>query len=222
MSYILEALKKSKQERQEGTTPHLHIVHGGPSFKPRSFKFGWIAAVAGGLGLILGLGGLIFSFFSEKKLPEGIDSAKSITVRNIEIRSQFIEQPEEAVVVQDSQYISRLPVVTEDSPQILLIAKDKTKTVFLDSSQNNEPAPSEEFPTLINRTELPRDLQNEIPQFVFAGHTYADDPQQRMIIINNAILREGDSIDANTKLLNIVWEGVVLEYKGVIFKQKIR
>lgn len=223
MSYILEALKKSKQERQSGETPHLLIVHGGPSFKSRSSKFRRIGTLVGGLVIVLCVGVLAFIFVSEDQIPEMVDSAKSISVRKIEIRSQFVEPvEEESVVVENSPYLASSRGIEKKLPQVVIISKDKVKTVFTTSQENNDPSLSEEFLFLKNRGELPLSVQKEIPQLVFAGHTYADDPKQRMIIINNSILREGDSIDANTKLLNIVWEGVVLEYKGILFKQKIR
>lgn len=223
MSYILEALKKSKKERQGGETPHLHIVHGVPSYRPSSLKRGRIGIVAAGLAIMIGAGGPAYYFFFGEKSLEVLDSSKSITVRKIEIRPQFFEQEEEdSVVVQDSPFMSRTPVLTKELPQIVLIAKDKVKKVFVVSPENNEFSTSKEFLLLKYRNELPLNIQEEIPQLVFAGHTYANDPKQRMIIINNAILREGDSIDANTTLLNIVWEGVILEYKGILFKQKIR
>lgn len=223
MSYILEALKKSKQERQSGDTPHLHVVHGAPSFNPRFSRFRKTLTLVVGLTVMLGVGGLAYLFLSEKDMPEMTGSSKSIHVRKIEILPQFIEGAEgDSVVVENSPYLSQTPVIEKESPQIIIIPKDKVKTVFIGSKENNKPSLSEEFLSLIDRAELPLNIQEELPQLVFAGHTYSDDPKQRMIIINNAILREGDSIDANTKLMTILWEGVVLEYKGILFKQKIR
>jgi len=61
----------------------------------------------------------------------------------------------------------------------------------------------------------------EVPKLKFAGHTYAKTPAQRMIIINGQILREGDVIASGTRLMEITWEGVVIDFKGARFLVKI-
>ncbi|MGW8195346.1 MAG: general secretion pathway protein GspB, partial [Desulforhopalus sp.] len=66
--------------------------------------------------------------------------------------------------------------------------------------------------------DLPANLRAQLPKFHFAGHTYSEDPAQRMIIINNNITREGDRIDLDTRLVEITWEGVVIDYKGIKFR----
>jgi general secretion pathway protein B len=68
--------------------------------------------------------------------------------------------------------------------------------------------------------DLPPQVQEEIPKLLFAGHAYAVDPAQRMIIINGKIMREGDRLDAMTKLAEITWEGVIIDRKGVRFQVK--
>lgn len=222
MSYILEALKKSKQERQGGETPHLHIVHAPPSFKPRFSKGGRSGLLFCGFVVLLSLGGLAYYFSSTKAPPPIEDSLKSITVRGIEIRSQFFEQAEEAsVVVQNSEFMSARSGPIENLPPPVKIRRDRFKKVLLGTVENVETTPSGEMQDVPYRVHLPQEIQKEIPQFNFAGHTYADDPKRRMIIINNKILREGDSVDSDTTLVNIIWEGVVLNYKGISFRQKI-
>jgi len=222
MSYILEALKKSKQERQGGETPHLHVVHMPPSFKTDSSKIGRSGLLVGGLLMVLGLGGFGY-YVSSNNTPSQIeDSLNSVTVREIEIRSQFFEQAEEAtVVVQTSEFIPVRSAPLEESPPPVKITKDRFKKVVTGPVKSVGVAPLGEFHDLPYRVDLPPEVQREIPKFNFAGHTYADDPKRRMIIINNQILREGDGVDSDTTLVSIVWEGVVLNYKGISFRQKI-
>lgn len=84
-----------------------------------------------------------------------------------------------------------------------------------------QPVPSEKpknkLPYL---QDLSPQVQAEIPKLQFAGHAYALDPSQRLIVINGAIMREGDQIDAATRLAEITWEGVVIDRKGVRFQVK--
>lgn len=222
MSYILEALKKSKQERQGGETPNIHIVHAAPSRKPWSLKIGRGGVLLGSLAVVLCLGGFVYYIFSERSTSQLEKPFKTVTVRDIEVRSQFFEQTGGgAVVVQDSEFMPAGLALTDKSQQPVMIKRNGFKKVVSRTVENVGPEPEKEVLALPYRVQLPPEIQKEIPQFTFAGHTYADDPKQRMIIINNQILREGDSVDSDTKLINIVWEGVVLSYKGVSFRQKI-
>lgn len=70
--------------------------------------------------------------------------------------------------------------------------------------------------------QLPEELKRNIPEITLAGHTYSETPSQRMVIINNKILREGNSLDGNISLVEITWDGVVLDYNGTQFHQNIK
>ena len=97
------------------------------------------------------------------------------------------------------------------------------------SIRRSEPAPSgngQSVPSVKSKSTLPylHDLspqvQAEIPKLHFAGHAYAMEPSQRLIVINGAIMREGDHIDATMRLAEITWEGVIIDRKGVRFQVK--
>lgn len=66
--------------------------------------------------------------------------------------------------------------------------------------------------------DLSPQAQAEIPKMQFAGHAYASAPSQRMIIINGKIMREGDRVDAMTRLAEITWEGVIIDRNGIRFQ----
>ncbi|PHR28785.1 MAG: hypothetical protein COA36_05665 [Desulfotalea sp.] len=223
MSYILEALKKSKQERQGSDSLHLHIVHGAPSGKPR-FRISLSRGVCAGLAVVILSAGAFVSFYTVTKVSSGTAApSRRISVRPIEIRSKsFVPVGRGADLAQGSALMAAITTESDETSPRATFAKDKIKKVFFDSSQGIGPASSsKEFSLIKYRGQLPVEIQQVLPQFVFAGHTYADNPKQRLIIINNAILREGQSVDVNTRLLHIIWEGVVLDYKGIVFKQKI-
>jgi hypothetical protein len=116
-------------------------------------------------------------------------------------------------------------VVVENNPSAIKVIRQNTqKIVLIPTASKNEKIAERNIPQssgVIERKDLPPELKLQLPPMKFAGHTYADEPKQRMIIINNKILREGDSIDEETKLVEIIWEGVILEYKGVTFKEQL-
>ena len=69
--------------------------------------------------------------------------------------------------------------------------------------------------------ELPVAIRAGLPDLSFAGHVYSDVPQQRLIIINNRIVREGDLIANGLCLEKIDLEGVVLRYNSTVFRVKL-
>jgi len=66
--------------------------------------------------------------------------------------------------------------------------------------------------------DLPASVQKILPPLTLVGHVYAKDATKRMIMINNRICREGDLVENQLYLEQIVWEGVVLRYKDIRFR----
>lgn len=69
--------------------------------------------------------------------------------------------------------------------------------------------------------DLPPSVQKMLPQLKLAGHVYAKDASKRMIIINNRICREGDLVENQLYLEQILWEGVVLRYQDIRFRMNL-
>lgn len=72
----------------------------------------------------------------------------------------------------------------------------------------------EKLPTL---EELKNGLGRDLPELKLAGHTYSEVPDQRMIIINNRIVREGQRVEGGIRLEEITWDGLILSYQGARF-----
>jgi general secretion pathway protein B len=208
MSYILDALKKSEQERHQGSSPHILSIHGqhssfkssGPNKRRQTF---WIVAI--GLLLLSLCIGILFAWYQSHL---GTDAPG--TVAN--------DPPK----VPEQQTSSNLTESDLASP--VVIVRDQTKMLVdgpvVDMVADNPMDVEEQefFESLPFLKDLPYALQKGIPELKFAGHTYSTNPSQRMIIINNTILREGDKIDSNTHLKEITWEGVIIDYKNNTFR----
>lgn len=69
--------------------------------------------------------------------------------------------------------------------------------------------------------DLPPSVQKSLPPLKLAGHVYAEESSRRMIIINNRICREGDLVDDQLYLEEILREGVVLRYQELRFRMNI-
>jgi hypothetical protein len=55
----------------------------------------------------------------------------------------------------------------------------------------------------------------------FSGHVYSPEPTLRLVMIDTAILREGEMITPDIKLIEIVDNGLVLQHRGTRFKVEL-
>ncbi|MCP4339438.1 MAG: general secretion pathway protein GspB [Desulfobulbaceae bacterium] len=201
MSYILDALKKSDQERQQGTSPNLLSKHGsipsGMVFSPfKRHRAFWL--IPGGILFFLtGLGIFFFQYQGQ------FDQRDSTKVTDTAIPSDKLPPPVQVLVKEKIQVLE--PIITTEAT-----VSDLPKTFEREAPQTSLP--------FLN--DLPAAMRAKLPALKFAGHTYSENPYQRMIIINGKILREGDMIDSNTRLAEINWEGVTIDFSGIRFQVK--
>ena len=108
---------------------------------------------------------------------------------------------EEKTVIKPEDVPRKTPPQVVTSPQSVApeIASEKT----------------EELPLV---QDLPASVQKILPPLKLAGHVYAKDATKRMVMVNNRICREGDLVENQLYLEQIVWEGVVLRYKDIRFR----
>jgi len=78
-----------------------------------------------------------------------------------------------------------------------------------------QPSPAETDITSLS--ELPVSVQQSLPPINIEGHIYDDNPAARMVIINGVIRREKQRIDQNLKLEEITPNGVILSHQGHVF-----
>jgi general secretion pathway protein B len=62
--------------------------------------------------------------------------------------------------------------------------------------------------------DLPADIRRELPKLDFGGLVQLDNPPRRSLIVNGAILMEGELVQPNLVLEQIRLTGAVLRYKG--------
>ena len=69
---------------------------------------------------------------------------------------------------------------------------------------------------------MPAAIQQELPALNITVHAYSARPADRMVGINNSMLREGASVAPGLKLDEITPDGMVFSYKGYRFKRSIQ
>ncbi len=245
MSFILNALEKSEKERQLRENPHLHVVHGYPvALKKSSSRSRWQKYILSVLALLLSVCVGVFVFLYWPQIPKGFKKEVLPVVRETIPPPMSIIKGKEKVLFppppllptpepkNDSFLLAlkNLPVAEHDeiakrySISRSYIDGGVKHTIVINNKINFIHLPTEKSPEALLPlyAELSPSLQNAIPELHFAGHTYSNDPAKRMIIVNNNILREGEKIDQDMRLVKITWEGVILEFKGRKFKKIIQ
>ncbi|MFW2365818.1 MAG: hypothetical protein ACN4GW_05335, partial [Desulforhopalus sp.] len=102
MSYILDALKKSDQERHQEAPPHLHSNHGyPPSFKD-SGRYSQKLITGAIVAMSLLLGGAGMYFFNNMQEPIQQPVAKVAPPAPAPITQQINPAPEPVVTVVES------------------------------------------------------------------------------------------------------------------------
>jgi general secretion pathway protein B len=224
MSYILEALRKSENERRQEEIPLLQAVHAPrQSIPPKTNHFSakllpWIVTLILLLGTTLGIlfwQGQLPILRLEKRpmdLPEQ-QQAASVSEGPALEKGIPAPKPNEGLRQKKAE-LSLSPEAIEGEDQHILRTVIREPAPLTLSPENDEEIPVRGRKTI----EIPKSMhmspaaQADLQKMKFVGHVYSEDRGSRMIMINNKILREGDGIDADFHLDEITGTGVVLLY----------
>ncbi len=245
MSYILDALKKSDQERKQGEIPSLQTVHADQlsAQHKRSVMrrkvvllLGFVCLVVLAVGLWQWPAGPAPQVAHQPQPPP--------KERIVPLAEQEIQPPVQPLVQNGAPEVTgpgqkvaqqvNEPIQKEIPPE----PQNPTDTPVIQPEVVIQPAPllqpeqasapplpkaaSEPGSSLPLLKELSVDRQKTIPEITLAGHVYADEPSRRMIMINNRIAREGEMVGENLRLVRITWDGVILRHIDTEFQMKLQ
>jgi general secretion pathway protein B len=192
MSYILDALKKSDQQRNIGATPTLQFAQTSMPIqkRPSIFYYGLLAVVLLCAGVAIGL---LRPWQAEQVQSENENIAKESPVAI----------PQQAA-----------PASLATSPESPVTAeKNLPKQIAAAPVEPGQAVPI---------YELPPPIQKELPDMAVQLHAYSNKPGERLVSINSIRLREGGYLMAGLKLEQITPDGMIFSYKGYRFKRGIR
>jgi len=233
MSYILEALKKSDQQRQLGTTPTLQAAQVTVAVPKRSLfmYYGLLAAVLLGAGITIGW---LRPWQAEQPVP----ATESIAARSlISIPHQAAPAPLPERSEMASKAAQELPApnstpVAQPALGVDAMKPDVPASTGMPSAVASAPAPMPEKPArpagvaqeqrAIPMAELPLPIQQEIPAMTIQLHAYSSNPSERLVSINSRMLREGGSLTPDLRLEQITPDGMIFSYKGYRFQRGVR
>ncbi len=196
MSYILEALKKSEQERQQGNVPGLQTLP--PVLMDSVEPSRWPYVVIGVLTLSL--------VFVLGWIRPWAPQDKPAEIQGIPIAQEEVKKAPANTAARASVSITE-PVTARTPPVIA------QRPVPIEPSLSLESVPF--------LRDMPSLVQQAIPDMEFAGHVYTSNPEQRSVIINGRSMAEGEIVVEGLSVEQITTKGVVFSYRDQLFQMPI-
>lgn len=228
MSYILEALKKLEQKRQQEGAPNLLTLQGGTA-SARKKRTLWPFVISGIVILNIAII-LLFLLVGPWKNTAHSPPAQPQVARDMTsspLTSPLPRKKDEPIVEPKKDILPPAPVlpskksVSEPPPSKAAPVQESP----LSKTPNEQPAtptkPVQPSKKVLTIKELPADIKNKLSELKMTVHSYNDQPQSRFAVINNTTVREGQSVNNELKLEQITKNGVVLNYQGHRFSLSI-
>ena len=227
MSYILDALKKSEQERREADdTPGVDSVHEVIAPRQQTSVFSAKVIVLSALAIILlsvaGIGIFLtissspestntqaVTLESERNLPEdsfGPPATKSKPL----LKPSLLENTQSASIERLYQQLEREPKGVRESTDLSTPAQlpfNKPEEESQDKAGN-----------IVSIYDLPADIRRDLPALDMSAHIYSSNVGKGFIIINGTKIYAGDHIARDVYLEKIEAESAILSYRGYFFR----
>ncbi|MGI9257632.1 MAG: general secretion pathway protein GspB [Gammaproteobacteria bacterium] len=205
MSFILDALRKSENERQKSAVPGISDV---PAVVESNRIPKWVLGVIATLSAVV----LILGWAWWQSASDG--NVASTTARTSGVIPRSVTAPP---VEDDVRSLARESATTEPPPVVAPAPTPAPDTPAPTVAQTS-PAPvdSSRIATAPNMMELVASGVS-LPDLALELHVFSTTPAQRLVRINGASYREGDSLNDGPGVIAITPEGVVLDQRGQYF-----
>ena len=206
MSYILDALKKSEQDRGNGAIPNVQTIHSAALnyHQDKSSLWPWILIAA----LIINIFILVY-FLKPDTSTQDATPHKNAVTDNIEATHQ------NTAVAKVSP--EPHPVATE-TPATIVVTPEQKKPV---KNNNIQTVTTEASKTLLTIDELPGNIRQQIPTMVFSSHVYSSQAMQRSLVINDRFMEEGEAMGNDLILVEITNTGAIFDFRGYLFSVSV-
>ena len=233
MSYILEALKKLEQKRQQEGIPNL-LTFQGDATKVRQKRSLWPYIT---LGVVLLNGIMVLLFFwiapwkhagqplpSQPKVaresiaPQSAATPPEKKEEQIAETKKDVPPPEKKDLAQAGPGQPPLAtpgkVVVEATQPKTAPAQPPTPIKTSPEASPREIKPVKPSNKVLSIKELSATIKGSLPELKMTVHSYNEQPQSRFVVINNNTIREGQPMNADLKVEQITPNGVILNYQG--------
>ena len=207
MSLILDALRKSERTRQQSLTGQLGAGEAPPA--PARLGLPWTTV----LGLLLLANALVLALFFWRNggqepaapAPQATALQSQSPPYRPEVRPLSAEAPSDDNAGAGTAGPVAVPQAAPDAT-----VRSTTPPVAPVVAQNS----SADLPSYDS---LPADLRQSLPALHLDVHGYAAKPAERFVVINLQRYRIGDSLPEGVQVVDIVPQGVILEFRGTRF-----
>jgi general secretion pathway protein B len=202
MSSILDALKKSERQRRHGEA--LIFKQAGPGTMPRLLRPALVVLV----GVMLLAATLTAVYVRQKNAP--------VVATAVPIENQPVVPPAPTAAPAPIEDLAEQAAV-ESTPKAASVVSAPL------AASTAAPAPAraanpDGFGQVPWLSELPEVFRNSLPPLTVNIHVYTPDESQRILYINNRAVTRGEQIEGGVEMEEIVQDGVILRFRGQLFK----
>jgi len=245
MSYILDALRKSDQQRQRSSTPTLLTVQATATDpkRPRYLLNSVLAAVLICAGIMVG-------WLQPWQMKQPAPAAEPTAAMPIAASPSLVAPalpsgaPEKigkselapptyqsASATQPADLSAGAATkqgpptfAGDEQPPLSQPDTGGQKTTAMPLPDKTAPAgtAAEEGKRVMALNDLPPSIQREIPNISISFHAYSSNPKERRVMINGKMAAQGELLAPGLSLEQIAPDGVILDYKGFRFHQGVR
>jgi general secretion pathway protein B len=235
MSYILDALRKSDQQRHRGVPPTLlapQAADVGPARRVTAFH-GLLAVILIGAGVVIGA---LRPWQAEQP---ALAPGSSNNVVEPGPRASPAPASVAKKSAQNQDVRARKTAAATRSATPPKAAKPKVKAKAPRTPRKAAAKAPKEAATPVTRTpdgagdtaqaqnvmtiaDLPLSVRQDIPKMSISVHAYGREPAKRLVGINDRMLREGDTVAPGLVLEQITLDGMIMRFKGYRFRRGVR
>jgi general secretion pathway protein B len=239
MSYILDAIKKSEQQRQRTEVPTLQHAQMAAveDTRPSFLLIGIVAAILVISGILIGWL-VTWRHNGDDAKPAHLGSNEAKPVQSAAIASgtpRTAAEEKNATLENSATSGGSKPVFMPHSMNLnAVLSKTNARGVTVETiTAANKPggAPEREpginagsheakgSKEVVSLEELPLSIQKEIPDISISGYSYSSSSRERIVGINDRLLQEGEYLARGLKVERIGANGVVFSYKNYYFRK---
>jgi general secretion pathway protein B len=239
MSYILDALKKSDQQRQLGATPTLMTAQAavGTPRQPRLIRNAVLVSALVCIGILIGwfqpwrpnqpvakpapvASGTIVPVHSAAA-PAPVTPVPEMTAKTDSVPPmQNAGSVEQSEIPSDIGAMKQaMPVTAESEPPV---EQAQPLATAPKEAETARPGDAVEEKKVVELNDLPASVQQGIPNISISFHAYSSSPKDRHVMINGAMLGQGDLLAPGLSLDEVTPDGVILGYKGYRIHRGVR
>lgn len=220
MSYILEALKKSDQERRRGDVPNLQTLHIPRPVQPAARSWPYLAILFLLVALLVAMAFVVGSMQPWSSPAQVQQPATAPSPPTSAQPADIADTPatETAVDLKPTQLASARYPESQHSP---VQRRSSRPPAVVSQPSTVDVTPSLDIGAVPHLSEMPELVQQAIPEMSFAGHVYSSNAEQRSVIINGHSMSEGDRVIGGLVVEQITRDGIVFNYRDQLFRMEI-